>query len=241
MTTWVIAECSSRRASSRAARAAGRCLRSAHRGLVRVGQPVGGPRAEAGLHVPAHELRGGLAVAVPHRLEQQPVLGGPGVAFLRRSGRPPVRAGGSGRSSPRARRGSRPAGRCARRGGWPRGSGGGSPARRGDGRVLSASSPSRAARTSARSASVRRCAASDAASGSRLRRISSRSRASVASSGRTRASRWASRSTRPSCLSRRSASRRGVVLIPIVCARAAWGRTAPGASSPDRMSARTRV
>ena len=53
--------------------------------------------------------------------------------------------------------------------------------------------------------------------------------------------RWASSSTRPSCLSRRSASRRGVVLMPIVCASAACGRTAPGASSPERMSPRTRV
>ena len=39
---------------------------------------------------------------------------------------------------------------------------------------------------------------------------------------------------------RRSASRRGVVLIPICWARAACGRTAPGPSVPLRMSSRTR-
>ena len=164
------------------------------------------------------------AVAVPDRLEQLPVLGGPGVELLvAAAGLEAVPAVAVG-LHPEAVEG-RPAARCATRDGWRRGTGGGSPA----GRATGGCSAPRARRArreaSARSASVRRCAASDAASGSRLRRSSSRSRASVASSGRTRASWWASSSTRPSCLSRRRASRRGVVLMPISArARPAGGR-----------------
>ena len=197
----------------------------AHRVLVRAGQPVGRPRAEAGLDVPAHQVGRGVRVAVPDGLEQQPVLGGPGVALLvAPPGLEPVPAVAVG-LHPEPVEDVAPAGRCARRGGWRRGTGGGSPAAASDGGCSAPRARRARARTSARSASVRRCAAREAASGSRLRRSSSRSRASVASSGRTRASRWASSSTRPSCLSRRSASRRGVVLIPIAArARPAGGR-----------------
>ena len=91
------------------------------------------------------------------------------------------------------------------------------------------------------SAVVRRSAARAAASGSSERRTSSRSRASSGVRSVTLASLCAPSSTSPSDFSRRSASRSGVVLIPIVRAKVAWFSTWPGANSPVRIRARSVV
>ena len=219
MTAWVSTEWTSRTASRRRPGPAGACGVAVGQGWVgrrRLRQPPRGLGAQAGLDV-RRASRRPRSRASPSTMASKSSWCS--LALMARSSGlrstcetvPPVAVGGVPEAVERLDQQRVVRGPVDRRVEAPVGD----ELRRTWGCSAAASSPRGSPASRRCPACVRRSAASDAASGSRDRRTSSRSRASSALSGATRASRCASSSTRPCCLSRRRASRSGVVLMPI--------------------------